>query len=73
VLRGLSAGVLVLLTILVILVIAAVPLIVVYRSTCPSPNGTATQYSVVPPWSEPPEGCTDHQQGFDILVDALPF
>jgi hypothetical protein len=54
-------------------VIAAVPLIVVYRSTCPSPNGTATQYSVVPPWSEPPEGCTDQQQGFDILVDALPF
>lgn len=57
--------------VVVILVVAAIPLFLVYRSSCREGGETVTRYDVVLPWNEPPSGCADSERGIDIVADEL--
>lgn len=70
-LRGLGAGALTLIVVAVILVVAAVPLVLVYRSECPAGDDPVTSYDIVAPWDDPPQRCEDHEQGYEIVLDGL--
>ena len=55
----------------VIVVIALVPLFLVYRSICGKGDDRSSEYSFVLPWNEPPPECRDSQNGFAIVRDAV--
>lgn len=69
--RFLGAGVLTIVTIVLIVVVAAVPLLFVYRSSCPEGDGRSTSYSFVAPWNDPPSRCSNHQRGFEVVRDEV--
>jgi hypothetical protein len=69
--RTLGSAALIAVAVVVIVLVALVPLLFVYRSTCPEGEAQVTSYSFVPPWSEPPAECRAHQSGLD-LVRELP-
>ncbi|HEV2075924.1 MAG TPA: hypothetical protein VGR10_06765 [Thermoleophilaceae bacterium] len=67
--RRLGAGALTLVVLAVIVVVALVPLLLVYRSQCPVGGGeTKSRYSIVLPWNDPPGECRQHEQGIDIVL-----
>ena len=61
----------VLVVLAVIVVIALVPLFLVYKSTCGSGDERRTEYNLVLPWNEPPANCRDDMTGFQIVTDAV--
>jgi hypothetical protein len=69
--RLLGSGALIVVAIVVIAVIVAIPLITVYKSKCGSGDDRETEYSFVLPWNDPSEDCRDHQNGFEIVTDAV--
>jgi hypothetical protein len=69
--RRLGTGALTAIVVAVIVVVAAVPLLVVYKSTCDGRGETETRYSFVPPWDDPPADCQNHRRGFELLRDEL--
>lgn len=70
-LRRLGTSALVLAVIAVIVLVAAIPLFLVYRSSCQEGGGTVTRYDFVLPWNEPPAGCAESERGIDIVADEL--
>ncbi len=69
--RFLGAGAMTLVAVLFIAAVVAIPLLFVYRSSCPDRGGQRTEYSFVPPWDDPPSDCGDHQRGFEVLTDEI--
>jgi hypothetical protein len=69
--KRLGAGALILVVVGVIAVVALIPLLLVYRSTCPEGDSQVTTYSFVLPWSEPPAECRNHQSGLDLVREQL--
>ncbi len=69
--RILGGGLLTLVVIAVILVVAVIPLLFVFRSTCQEGGERATKYSLVPPWDDPPADCRDNQRGYEFLLDEI--
>jgi len=66
-----SFSVQLLLFLLVIAALAAVPLLVVYRSQCVEDGKRVDSWSVVAPWDDPPSDCRDHESGFEVLRDEV--
>lgn len=67
----LSSGVRFVVIVLLIVAAIALPLAVVYRSTCPDEGGAQVRWSFVPPFDEPPEECRGHQDGFQVILDEV--
>lgn len=70
-LRALRTAALTAVVVVVILVVVAIPLLFVYRSTCPGPAGDDDSYSFVPPWDDPPQECRDHERGIEVVADEV--
>lgn len=69
--RWLGAGALTIVVLVTILVVVAIPLLLVYRSSCPDGGDRATRYSVVLPWNDPPDECRNHERGLQVVTDAI--
>ena len=56
-----------------ILALVVLPLVSVYRSTCPSARGgTHREYSFVAPFGgDPPADCRNHKSGLTIVREAI--
>ena len=54
-----------------IALLVASPLFVVYRSKCREDGKRVDEWSLVAPWDDPPSGCRNHQNGFEILRDEV--
>ncbi len=69
--RRLGAGALTAIVLVVIVAVAAVPLVLVYKSTCREGDEQASRYSFVPPWDDPPADCRNHRRGYELVEDEL--
>ncbi len=69
--RRLGTGALTLLVLVVIVAVAAVPLLFVYKSTCKVSDGREDRYSFVPPWDDLPSECRNHRRGIELVGDEL--
>ncbi|MEX2195110.1 MAG: hypothetical protein WD844_07470 [Thermoleophilaceae bacterium] len=71
--RGVAGGAIVrtLLLLALIVAVAAIPLLVVYRSECPGDDGPRTRWSFVAPFSDPPGDCRGHQSGVEVVLDEV--
>jgi hypothetical protein len=68
----LGTGIRLLITVAIVVALASVPLLVVYRSTCREDRKDETRWSFVAPWDDPENGdCRRHQNGFEVLADEL--
>ncbi len=63
-----------LVTIVVILVLASIPLFTLYQSECREGGDRGkreTRYSVVAPWNDPPEDCRRNKSGLDLVREGV--
>ena len=51
--------------------LASLVLLTVYRSRCPEHGKLVTRWSFVAPWENPPADCRRNQSGFSVLRDDL--
>jgi hypothetical protein len=55
-----------------IVAVALAPLFVVYRSRgCSDEGGRETRWSFVAPFSDPPEECSESDNGFQVLREEV--